>query len=699
MKLDSKLDAVALISPRFLAPLMRFSIQPLLCSTSLTLSLAGCALPAAGTWPAGGQQPVVAEAGPPTAGEPTAALSPRTPTPAETADARLRVQASVIVAGKPASDVNMTAIDLATGKALPLTPWSGAEAGAQNGAFDLALPALADDQLVKLVANTGTQTLTTIFDARGRAVGAADPFGGYSLRQGHTEPPTIRLQLTAASTGATECFEGVLKLTLLLPREVGGAVRAAALARAEQAGRELASALTRKPELAQALLASVAPSGEVRDIGAFRSAIARLGAFDALHAAVQGQLKAVTAHILTSRGELDPLSGEEFPLASVTISQPGGFSFTSDLTGSSHRGQAAISPAVPALTLAERFTLGRVAGNATGSAGSDTSATTTSLRAVSGVAVAPDGTLYLADPLRHQVLRSVAGGPLVRIAGTRGGIPGLLDNVAAVRGEMNGPAGLLWDAALGVLMVCDAGNGLVRVVLPGGTIGTLAGGGAVVTSPTTAMALKLDDPVALAPTSSGSYFVADRAGGRVWRLDGSGVATLVASIPGACALASDPARDLLWVGTTAGAVWRVKAASTNPSADQAQAVFAQAGHAVHGLASDQQGVLFVLAAKPSGDARLWRVPTDSQGQLELGQTATPIAGTGEAAADGSAYAAPTTPLADAKNANLSVLHPGSLAVDLSAADAVATPSGQLYVGSSFANGVTWGQTLRLDLTF
>jgi hypothetical protein len=348
------------------------------------------------------------------------------------------------------------------------------------------------------------------------------------------------------------------------------------------------------------------------------------------------------------------------------------------------------------LALGGRFSLTRVAGNASGGNDAGISATTAAFGAVSGVAVTPDGTLFLADPINHQVRRSVGGGPAERIAGATTGAPGFLDNVTAAAGWLRTPAGLLWDDARSLLLVCDAGNHRVRFLRPGGTIGTLVGGGDTTASPTTASALRLDEPVALAANLTGTLYIADRAAGQVWRISPNRTATLVASLPGACALALDPSRDLLWIGTTDGQALRVTSAGNVPSLDTATPVFNQAGGRVLGLATDREGTLFALAATAQGDARLWRVPTDSEGRLEAGQTATPVGGAGVGGGSGAAYAAPTTVQADALAARLSVRHPGSLFLDLSAAAAAATPSGQLYIGTSFEGDVTWGQVLRLD---
>jgi hypothetical protein len=234
-------------------------------------------------------------------------------------------------------NASLTAVDLATGQALPLAAWSDtAGAGATGtqrtdaaGTFELALPKLAGDQVVKLVATTGSQTFSALFDARGRAVGADGQQGaGYRLQQGQAVAVTVRVQLTAATTAATEAFEGALKLTLQLPEEVREAERAAIFTAASLAASRLATALASRPALAERLVGGLGAGGEVTDVDAFRTALAKLGVFDTIFEGVRGRLVAVTAHKLTSQGTLAPIAAADFPLDRVTISRTGAFTFT-----------------------------------------------------------------------------------------------------------------------------------------------------------------------------------------------------------------------------------------------------------------------------------------------------------------------------------------------------------------------------------
>ncbi|MEB3223096.1 MAG: hypothetical protein VKS61_13555 [Candidatus Sericytochromatia bacterium] len=658
----------------------------------------------------------------------------------------VHLRGSAALAGEPFGGAAVRAFDLASGRALGAELWGTVTTDAQ-GRFELDVPAGAMPPWVKLVATRADRALTTVVDlrpARAPDPGSPPPApvapSTYGLRQ-QGAVVVLDVWLDLPSTVASQALEGSLKVRLRVADAPGS--RDALVEALSRAARAVRTALEATPAITTRLASAIGSDGQVRDLGAFRQALDDLRVAETLQAAVHGVLQEATSRPGDPAAPPVTLTAEDFPAGGVTLTGSTYSFVTQD--GATVQGSVDLAPPAPPmatpttgaeaatpdpaaiadpgtrrrrraneasasptptpvpvptaaldLALGGRFTLTRVAGSASGGNDAGTSATTAALRAVSGVAVTPDGTLFLADPVNHQIRRSVAGGPAERVTGAASGTPGFLDNVTAAVGWLRAPAGLLWDDARGVLLVCDAGNHRVRFLRPGGTIGTLVGGGATTTSPTTASALQLEDPVALVANQSGTLYVADRAAGRVWRIAPNRTATLVASVPGACALALDRGRDLLWVGTTGGEVLRVTTAGGTPGLDTATAVFSRAGEGVLGLAADQEGTLFALAATAGGDARLWRVPTDSQGRLEAGQAATPVGGTGVAGGSGADHAAPTTALADALQARLSVRHPGSLCLDLSAAAAPATPSGQLFVGASFDGDVTWGQVLRLD---
>src|SRR5207253_672329 len=83
-------------------------------------------------------------------------------------------------------------------------------------------------------------------------------------------------------------------------------------------------------------------------------------------------------------------------------------------------------------------------------------------------------------------------------------------------------------AADGSLYVADSRNARVRRVGPTGTISTVAGGGSSITSRLPGTSLQLQFPTGVAVKSDGTVYIADAAGGRVWRLLADGTVVLVA---------------------------------------------------------------------------------------------------------------------------------------------------------------------------
>jgi RHS repeat-associated protein len=127
-----------------------------------------------------------------------------------------------------------------------------------------------------------------------------------------------------------------------------------------------------------------------------------------------------------------------------------------------------------------------------------------------GVAIAPDGTIYLADENHNRVVRLTTAGKLETLAGTgTSGYSG--DGGPATKAELSKPLGLALDKD-GTLYIAERGNLVVRRVQPDGTIDTFAGGG----SPKSgngdggpATGALLGEPHALAIGRDGSLFIAD----------------------------------------------------------------------------------------------------------------------------------------------------------------------------------------------
>ena len=169
-----------------------------------------------------------------------------------------------------------------------------------------------------------------------------------------------------------------------------------------------------------------------------------------------------------------------------------------------------------------------VAGNGTfGYSGDNGSALSAAISA-RGIAVDGSGNIYMADG-NHNVVRKVTAstGIITTVAGNgTAGFAG--DGGSASSAELNSPFAVAVDSA-GNLYIADGGNNRIRKVTSSGTISTVAGngtggfagdGGAATTA-------ELYDPVGVALDSAGNLYIADQYNGRVRKVTGGVITTVV----------------------------------------------------------------------------------------------------------------------------------------------------------------------------
>ncbi|MBX6390681.1 MAG: protein kinase [Frankia sp.] len=240
----------------------------------------------------------------------------------------------------------------------------------------------------------------------------------------------------------------------------------------------------------------------------------------------------------------------------------------------------------------------------TGDGGPATSAT---LNQPQAVAVADDGTLYIADTYNHRVRRVGTDGVITTIAGLGSdqfgfsgevGEDGLTysgDGVPAAQARLNYPNDLLVDGA-GNLYISDGENNRVRRIGTDGIITTVAGTGVHGYGgdggPATEAHLSYPSGLALGP--DGSLYINDQDNRRIRRVSPDGIITTVA-------------------GTGV----------TGFSGDGGPATEAQLDTIGADLAVDDTGALYI---SDGGNSRIRRVGPDG--------TITTIAGTGESAYSG-----------------------------------------------------------------
>jgi sugar lactone lactonase YvrE len=132
----------------------------------------------------------------------------------------------------------------------------------------------------------------------------------------------------------------------------------------------------------------------------------------------------------------------------------------------------------------------------------------------SGLAVGPDGTVFVSDT-GFQRVRSVSADGLIHTVAGDGTMGSSGDGGPATKAELNGPMGLAVDAA-GNLHIADSINHSVRTVGTDGTIRTLGG------------RVALQRPSGVAADAAGAVYIADAGRHMVFKVAPGGTTTTVA---------------------------------------------------------------------------------------------------------------------------------------------------------------------------
>ncbi len=163
-------------------------------------------------------------------------------------------------------------------------------------------------------------------------------------------------------------------------------------------------------------------------------------------------------------------------------------------------------------------------------AGDGSLATQALLQQPEGVAVAPDGTLFVTDAADHRIRAVSPSGDIRTIAGD--GSPGFSgDGGPAAKARLRSPYGLSLDRQ-GNLYIADLGNARIRLIAPDGTIRTVAGGGAIpagdAADGSPATSLKFTTPRNVLADPFGGFYLSDFDAHRVYFVDFRGILTIFA---------------------------------------------------------------------------------------------------------------------------------------------------------------------------
>ncbi len=195
------------------------------------------------------------------------------------------------------------------------------------------------------------------------------------------------------------------------------------------------------------------------------------------------------------------------------------------------------SGALPAAALTTFGNITTVAGGGD-SLGDGGLATSASLYWPVGVALGADSSLYIADSQNNRVRRVGPDGIISTVAGD-GSCCSSGDGSPATRASVGDPFGVAIGPD-GSLYIASQAGGRIRRVGPDGIINTVAGNGSWAFSgdggPATAAALK--DPVGVALGADGSIYIADWQNSRIRRVGPDGIISTVAG-NGICCFSGD----------------------------------------------------------------------------------------------------------------------------------------------------------------
>jgi sugar lactone lactonase YvrE len=183
-----------------------------------------------------------------------------------------------------------------------------------------------------------------------------------------------------------------------------------------------------------------------------------------------------------------------------------------------------------ALTGSDEMVVNTVAGDF---ASRDTSEDILALQAYidpRGIEIGPDGTIYIVDYALHRVRKVTPDGIIRTIAGqTRYGYSG--DGGPAVSAHLNSPMGLALGPD-GSVYIADSFNSRIRKVDPSGIITTVAGNGTLGAAgdngPATQAQLGRAEDVAVAP--DGSLYIADTRNRRIRKVSPDGIIVTIAGM-------------------------------------------------------------------------------------------------------------------------------------------------------------------------
>ena len=175
--------------------------------------------------------------------------------------------------------------------------------------------------------------------------------------------------------------------------------------------------------------------------------------------------------------------------------------------------------------------------DAAGFAGDGGPANAARLNAPTGLAVGPDGSIYIADTGNDRIRRVSPGGVISTFAGSASsGFAG--DGGPAQQAALNGPRGVAVGLD-GSVLIADTGNNRIRQVAPSGVITTVAGTGSVGFDGDglPALSARVSGPASVTALRLGGFVFTDTGNDRIRRVTPLGTVFTISG--GARGLAGD----------------------------------------------------------------------------------------------------------------------------------------------------------------
>lgn len=147
---------------------------------------------------------------------------------------------------------------------------------------------------------------------------------------------------------------------------------------------------------------------------------------------------------------------------------------------------------------------------------------TASFNGPTSLALDPSGNIYVADDNNNQIRKITPDGLVSTLAGSDS--TGLVNGIGA-GAYFFGPSGVACDAQ-GNVYVADAGNNVIRMITPAGSVTTIAGNGNPGINNGPVLSATFNNPTGLALDKSGNVYVADMLNNLVRKISGGQVTTL-----------------------------------------------------------------------------------------------------------------------------------------------------------------------------